>query len=93
MKQIIKKPVVTEKSANQIESSKFTFLVEEDANKVEIKKEIETLYDVNVKSVNISKLPSKKRARGRVVGHTKAKKKAIITLLDDKNIDNLKELF
>lgn len=93
MKHIIKKPVITEKSANQIENSKFTFLVHEDANKVEIKQEIQELYDVNIKSVNISRLPSKKRSRGRIVGKTKPKKKAIVTLLDNKNIDKLKELF
>jgi len=93
MKQILIKPVVTEKSANNIEDLKFTFLIDEDANKIEVKREVETLYGVNVSSVNVSKLPSKKRQRGRVVGKTKSKKKAIITLSDDTNAEKLKELF
>jgi large subunit ribosomal protein L23 len=93
MKQILIKPVVTEKTAQGILLKKFTFLVEENSNKIEIKAEIESIYGVNIKTVNISRLPSKKRARGRIVGHTKPKKKAIVTLSDEKNIEKLKELF
>jgi large subunit ribosomal protein L23 len=78
---IIKRPIITEKSTNMSEMSKFTFEVDAHANKFQIKEAIEELFpDVKVKKINIAKMfgSSRRSAKGR----TKPKdgKKAIVTI-------------
>ena len=80
---IIKKPVITERSMSGIAESKYVFEVATSANKVEIKKAIEEIFGVKVASVNTVKLPGKWKRMGVHTGKTSAKKKAIVTLTPD----------
>ena len=80
---IIKKPVITERSMSGIAESKYVFEVATYANKVEIKKAIEEIFGVKVASVNTVKLPGKWKRMGVHTGKTSAKKKAIVTLTAD----------
>ncbi len=70
---------------------KYGFLVRPEANKIEIKKEIESLYNVTVLSINTMKYSGKRSARytkaGLVRGHKNAYKKAIVTLKEGDTID------
>ncbi|MEE2931200.1 MAG: 50S ribosomal protein L23 [Bacteroidota bacterium] len=89
---IIKKPVITEKMTDQSEKyNRFAFVVEKDANKIEIKKAIEQMYDVTVSAVKTMICIGKKRVRGTksgmIVGRTSTYKKAIVTLVEGDNID------
>ena len=80
---IIKKPVITERSMSGIAESKYVFEIATSANKVEIKKAIEEIFGVKVASVNTVKLPGKWKRMGVHTGKTSAKKKAIVTLTAD----------
>jgi len=80
-------PVVTEKSTNLSEQNKIIFKVPKNANKNNLKKNIEKIFKVNVTKINIiNKKSREKMTRGRkvkVIGY----KKAIITLKKGQNID------
>ncbi|MEA1936879.1 MAG: 50S ribosomal protein L23 [Patescibacteria group bacterium] len=89
--EIIRKPHISEKAFNLESEGKYVFVVSPSANKVEIKKAIQNLYGVVVKSVNIVKVPSKpKRFRG-VPGTKSGYKKAVVTLAKGSKIDVMKE--
>ena len=77
---IIKRPVLTEKSYDAMGEKKFTFEVAIDANKIEIKNAIETIFGVKVASVNTMRTMGKMKRQGRFTGRTPEKKKAIVTL-------------
>lgn len=86
------KPLVTEKMTNITEKqNKFGFIVRPTANKLEIKAEVEALYNVNVVAVNTMKYAGKNKARytkaGLLRGRTNAFKKAIVTLKEGESID------
>ncbi|MBO5320090.1 MAG: 50S ribosomal protein L23 [Ruminococcus sp.] len=80
---IILKPVITEKSMDELQNGKYTFKVATDANKSEIKKAVEALFDVKVAKVNTLNCNGKEKRMGRFVGKTSDWKKAIITLTED----------
>ena len=80
---VIRKPVITERSMEGIGDNKYVFEVAITANKVEIKKAIETIFGVKVASVNTIKLPGKWKRMGVHTGKTPAKKKAVVTLTAD----------
>ena len=80
---IIKRPVITERTTDLMEVNKFAFEVDLRANKTEIKKAIEDIFGVNVEKVNTLRVPSKKKRVGRHVGRTSEWKKAIVTLTSD----------
>ncbi len=90
---IIIKPLVTEKMTAITEKAgnRFGFVVRPDANKLEIKKEVETLYGVTVVDVNTMKYAGKSKSRytkaGIVKGRTNAYKKAVVTLKEGETID------
>ena len=77
---IIIKPVVTEKSMNLQAENKYTFIVDKKANKTEIKNAIEKIFEVDVMQVNTINVKGKTKRVGRFVGKTAAKKKAIVAL-------------
>ena len=80
-------PIVTEKSTNLSEFNKITFKVHPKANKINLKKNIEKIFKVNVTKVNIiNKKARIKTTRGKKV-RVKGYKKAIITLKKGQNID------
>ena len=81
---IIKKPVLTEKSYDAMADKKFTFEVAINANKTEIKAAIEEIFEgVKVESVNTMRTLGKMKRQGRTQGRTPEVKKAIVTLKKD----------
>jgi len=80
-------PIVTEKSTNLSEQNKVTFKVPIKANKINLKKNVEKIFKVNVTKINIiNKQSRKKMVRGKKV-KVKGYKKAIITLKKGQSID------
>ena len=87
MYDILLHPVITEKSSAVAGQNKIVFAVAPSSTKTEIKGAVETIYKVDVKSVNIAFKPGKaKRFKG-VRGMTSATKKAYITLAEGHSID------
>ena len=81
---IIKKPVLTEKSYAAMSEKKYTFEVAINANKTEIKQAIEEIFEgVKVESVNTMRTLGKMKRQGRTQGRTPEVKKAIVTLKKD----------
>ena len=81
---VIKKPVITEKSMNAMAEKKYTFLVHPEANKSQIKEAVEKMFEgTKVKSVNAMNMDGKKKRRGMTVGTTAKTKKAIVALTED----------
>ena len=81
---VILKPVVTEKSMNQMGEKKYTFLVNPEANKSQIKEAVEKMFDgAKVAKVNTINQDGKNKRRGAVTGKTAKTKKAIVTLTSD----------
>ena len=85
--EIIKAPVITEKSENDRANGKYTFKVDPKANKLEIKEAIEKLFKVKVTSIRTINVKPKKRRVGRYYGLTNRTKKAIVTLQEGQTID------
>ena len=86
---IIKKPVVSEKSMNQMADKKYTFIVHKDATKTQIKEAVEKMFDgAKVASVNTMNADGKTKRRGMKFGKTAKTKKAIVQLTaDSKDIE------
>jgi large subunit ribosomal protein L23 len=88
---VLKKPLVTEKVSALNEKGKYGFIVDLNANKVEIKKAVEKQYGVTVQSVNtmnvMGKLKSRYTKAGVLAGRKPNYKKAIITLAEGEVID------
>ncbi len=81
---VILKPVISEKSMNQMADKKYTFLVHTDANKSQIKEAVEKMFEgTKVKSVNTINRHPKTRRRGRITGKAPESKKAIVQLTED----------
>ena len=81
---VIKKPVITEKSMNAMAEKKYTFLVHPDSNKSKIKEALDKLFEVTkLKFVNTLNMVGKKKRRGMTVGTTAKTKKAIVALTED----------
>ena len=80
---IIKRPVVTERSMAGIAERKYTFEVSSDAGKIEIRKAAEELFGVRVESVRTISMPKRKKRLGVHLGTVPAWKKAIIKLTED----------
>lgn len=81
---IIKKPVVSEQSMNQMADKKYTFIVHKDATKTQIKEAVEKLFEgTKVAKVNTVNNVGKNKRRGYTVGKTNDKKKAVVTLKKD----------
>lgn len=78
---IIKSPLVTEKSTRDAAYRKYAFWVDREANKIEVKRAVEKIYNVKVDRVNSEIIKGKtKRIRQNQPGKTSSWKKAIITL-------------
>lgn len=77
---IIRGPVLTEKSYDQIADKKYSFTVAIDANKLEIKNAVEEIFGVQVQSVNTSINKGKVKRQGYTSGRTPKVKKAVVTL-------------
>lgn len=85
---VLKKPVLTEKSlALQSEENKYTFDVDMNANKTEIKIAVEKLFNVKVEKVNVMNIKAKAKRMGRYEGKTNKRRKAIVTLAEGDSIN------
>ena len=88
---VLKKPLITEKASALNESGKYGFIVDKDANKVQIKKEVEQMYGVTVESVNTMTYQGKQKSRYTkskvIAGRTAGYKKAVVTVKDGEVID------
>jgi len=88
MYQIIKRPIITEKSTLQKEfTNKLAFEVDPKANKIEIKQSVEKLFNIKVLNVRTLKVKGKKKRMGRWEGRSKSWKKAIVTLRPGDHIE------
>lgn len=84
---ILIKPIVTEKSMSLLEGNKYTFLVSPEANKVEVKKAVEDLFKVKVLKVNTMVVKGKQKRVRNIIGRTSDRKKAIVTLREGDKIE------
>lgn len=87
MSGIIKKPILTEKARVLSKKGQYVFEVEKNANKNEIKKAIEDLYNVEVVNVKVLKIPGKQRTLGRISGWKRGYKKAIVRIKEGQKIE------
>ena len=79
---IIIRPVLTEKSYDGMADKKYAFEVALNANKTEIKKAVETIFDVKVESVNTMRIEGKMKRQGRTQGRRPERKKAYVKLTE-----------
>ena len=87
---VIKAPVLTEKGTDdQQKRNAYTFRVPIDANKIEIKTAVQTLFKVKVLAVNTLRVTPKVKRRGYVAGSTPAWKKAMVMLKEGDTIELL----
>ncbi|MGH7466939.1 MAG: 50S ribosomal protein L23 [Longimicrobiales bacterium] len=87
-RQVIIRPVVTERSTTLAEDSgKYTFIVNRAANKIDIKNAVQMLFEVKVRHVRTANFRGKFRRVGRSEGYRSAYKKAIVTLVEGERID------
>ncbi len=93
--EVLRRGIITEKSVKLQERNQYTFKVAPDANKIDIRRAVETLFKVQVISVNVLRMPGKPkmiRRRGSAPRPVPARewKKAIVTIADGQTIDALK---
>lgn len=85
---LIKRPLITEKTNIQKESyNQITFEVDRGANRVEIKKTVEDIFNVKVAGVKTMQVKGKTKQRGRIVGKRRDWKKAVVKLMPGERID------
>ncbi len=85
---LIRKPLTTEKTTIQKEEhNQVSFEVAQSANRIEIKKAIEKIFNVKVDSVRTMHIKGKVKQRGRIAGKRKDRKKAIVKLMAGERID------
>jgi large subunit ribosomal protein L23 len=92
MTNILLKPVVTEKSVSLTGARFYSFLVDPQANKHQVKKAVKDAYKVAVESVRIVNIRPKTVRRGRQAGHTARQKKAIVKLEPKNKIEFFEKL-
>ena len=81
------RPVITEKTSVMMQDNKYTFKVPLTANKTEIRQAVEKIFNVKVEKVNIVNVRPKKRRVGRYEGFKPSMKKAIVTLAEGQTIE------
>ena len=92
MTDVLKKPVLTEKTMTlQANENKYTFDVDVNANKVEIKQAVEAMFGVKVESVNVMNVKPKTKRMGRYEGKTNKRRKAIVKLAEGNSINYFDE--
>ncbi|WP_047153222.1 50S ribosomal protein L23 [Aneurinibacillus tyrosinisolvens] len=80
---IIKRPVITERTADMMSSNKYVFEVDLRANKTEIKDAVQRIFDVKVVNVNTLRVKGKPKRVGKHMGRRSDWKKAIVQLSED----------
>lgn len=84
---IIRRPILSEKTTRGTEIGKYTFEVAEGVNKLDIKKAVEELFEVTVTKVNTIKIHGRQKRRGTHVYQSSGYKKAVVTLAPGQKID------
>ena len=84
---IIKGPIMTEKSSNLVQDNIITLSVDVKANKTQIKQAVEKVFNVKVESVNTINVRPKKKRVGKYTGYTNKVKKAIVKLKEGSSIE------
>lgn len=84
---IVKYPIITDKTTKLLEDNQYSFAVDSRANKLDIKKAIEYIFNVRIKNINTCNTPPKKKRVGRFTGKKANYKKAIVTLQDKYSIN------
>lgn len=84
---VIKAPIITEKTSDLANNNTVVFSVDTRANKTQIKQAVEAIFDVKVESVNTINVKPKKKRVGRYVGKTNRVKKAIVKLKEGSSIE------
>ncbi len=84
---ILIRPIVTEKTTNMMQENKYTFLVPLKANKIEIRQAVEQIFKVKVLDVNTIRVMGKTKRMGRTQGKRPDYKKAIVKLAPGQNIE------
>ncbi|MCK9524414.1 MAG: 50S ribosomal protein L23 [Limnochordia bacterium] len=84
---ILKRPIVTEKSTDLMADNKYTFEVDMRANKLQVKDAVEEIFNVQVEHVNTLRVKGKFRRMGRHEGYTSDWKKAVVTLKPGHSIE------
>ena len=85
---IVKRPFITENTSIQKEDyNQMTFEVDRNANRVEIKRAIENIFNVNVATVRTMQVKGKTKRRGQIVGKRRNWKKAVVKLMPGERID------
>ena len=87
---IIIRPVVTERSSNLMAEGKYVFVVDKHANKIEIAKAVAEIFKVKVAKVNTMNIQGKKKRMGRFVGKRPDYKKAVVKLAPGETIEFFK---
>lgn len=77
---VLKRQLITEKTTKLAETLKYTFEVDQDANRLEVKQAVEEIFNRKVENVRIVNVRKKPKKMGRYEGFTPAVKKAIVTL-------------
>ena len=85
--QIILRPLITEKNTNLMAFNKYSFEVDRNANKSQIKSAVEEIFNVTVTKVHTMNMRGKLRRRGMSFGYTADWKKAIVTLAEGDRIE------
>ncbi len=83
---VILRPVVSEKSYALLDENAYTFQVHRDANKIEVRQAVEALFDVGVLEIRTSSVKSKPKRRGHTAGRTREWKKAIVQVREGDTI-------
>lgn len=84
---VVKRPIVTEKTMKLVEANKYTFEVNKNATKTDIKKAVEELFNVKVEKVNVINEIAKAKRVGRYEGYAPAVSKAVVTLAEGYKIE------
>jgi large subunit ribosomal protein L23 len=87
MRDVILRPVISEKSYEMLDDNKYTFIVDPRANKTHIKQAVEQIFDVKVLSVNTMNRQGKRKRRGLIVGKRPDTKRAIVTVAPGDRIE------
>lgn len=84
---VLKRPVISEKSVGLVEENKYSFWVDKAANKIEIKAAVQKMFKVNVVEVRTMNVDGKVKRVGKSTGRTADRKKAIVTLKAGERIE------
>lgn len=90
---VIIKPLVSEKTVQEMENGKYYFKVSRDSNKVQIRQEVESIFGVKVKNVNTLNRKGKTKRHGKNIGKKPDCKQAIVELVEGHKIEEYNNMF